>query len=324
MVRRLPTLHPLAAVWRTQLLRVARGAERRIEECVKDVDVVVVHGMFDPVLCWVAKTIARTGIATVAAPHDPYDDARFTERRLTKQVFWRVLERPRLAGSRLVHVLAPSHAEILRARGVDTPTMAAPNGVAAPDCPLPPQRDGRLSLAFVGRFDVYQKGLDLLIDALAQLGKRAPELCLLGRADGGGASLARMVSDRSLADRVRIIGYVPDLWPLVIAVAGALILPSRSEGFGLVAAEALVRGVPVLVSAKAGIAEWLEPDDAAIVFPPTVDGVVEAIERYASCATQLSRCARERALHVAARFAWDTVAQRWIPPLTALVRGARL
>jgi glycosyltransferase involved in cell wall biosynthesis len=78
------------------------------------------------------------------------------------------------------------------------------------------------------------------------------------------------------------------------------------------------------VSAKAGIAEWLEPDDAAIVFPPTVDGVVDAIERYAACATELSRRARERAPHVAARFAWDAVAQRWIPPLRALVGGAQL
>ena len=64
------------------------------------------------------------------------------------------------------------------------------------------------------------------------------------------------------------------------AAADALILPSHHENFGLVVAEALSFGTPVLLSRQVNIAEDIESAGAGFVEPDTVEGTTRLIERW--------------------------------------------
>jgi glycosyltransferase involved in cell wall biosynthesis len=104
------------------------------------------------------------------------------------------------------------------------------------------ERLARPELVFVGRADDPRKNVALLLDAFAQLRSRLPKVRL---------TLVGAPPAVSLPPGVEATGETP-------TVAGRLrgaalfVLPSLQEGFGLVVAEALAAGVPVLVTPCGG------------------------------------------------------------------------
>ena len=119
-----------------------------------------------------------------------------------------------------------------------------PNGVdLARFPPLPPAPllpGGRLSVLGVGRL-VPQKGFDLLVRAAAGL---PVELTLAGEGPDA-AALAALARD--LGVELHLPGWRPQLGPL-LAAAHIVAIPSRWEGFGLVAVEALASRRAILAS----------------------------------------------------------------------------
>jgi len=98
------------------------------------------------------------------------------------------------------------------------------------------------TLVFVGRGDDSRKNLQLLLAAFAEVRRRiaAARLLLIG------PSLPHLH-----ADGVEAAGEVEDVAPL-LRQAALLVLPSLQEGFGIVAAEALACGVPVVSTPSGG------------------------------------------------------------------------
>jgi glycosyltransferase involved in cell wall biosynthesis len=98
------------------------------------------------------------------------------------------------------------------------------------------------TLAFVGRADDPRKNAPMLLDAFAQLRQRVPDarLRFVGRPPNG-----------PLAPGVEVVGEVRDV-AAHLRDAALLLLPSLQEGFGVVAAEALACGVPVVTTPSGG------------------------------------------------------------------------
>lgn len=95
-----------------------------------------------------------------------------------------------------------------------------------------------------------RKGLDVLLDALAgnHPASGAPvHLAVIGQPGWGGSDLAEQSRRRGIAERVHVLGRLPDAdLAAVLAGAAVSVTPSRSEGFGLPLLEAMARGVPVV------------------------------------------------------------------------------
>jgi len=157
--------------------------------------------------------------------------------------------------------------------------------------------DARPQLFFLALLDENHtyKGLDVLIDTLAQLAETenaaaCPELIIGGDGDNR-AAYEQQVRDRDLDEHVTFLGYVPEAdLPRRYAEADAFVLPSRSsaqEGFGLVLLEALACETPVVTTPVVGIADTIaaepvgtlvDPDDPAALadgIAAVVDGAVD-------------------------------------------------
>ena len=111
-------------------------------------------------------------------------------------------------------------------------------------------------LIWVGRLEKL-KGVDILIEALAQLDERDFTLLVVGgdgRARALKAELQQQASDAGLERNVRFVGAVPheDL-PTYYSAADVCVVPSYYESFGLVAVEAMACGVPVVASRVGGL-----------------------------------------------------------------------
>jgi glycosyltransferase involved in cell wall biosynthesis len=112
---------------------------------------------------------------------------------------------------------------------------------------------------------VRRKGIDVLLDALAQLDG---QLLLLIAGDGGErAALEARVGALGVADRVRFLGRREDK-PELLAACDALVLPSRREGLGVAALEAMACGRPVLASRVGGLAEAVRDGETGLLVPP--------------------------------------------------------
>ncbi len=99
-----------------------------------------------------------------------------------------------------------------------------------------------------------QKRISLLIEAVALVERRRHGIRLTIAGDGPeGPFLRDLARVRGIGDNVNFLGAVPpSLVPGVLATADCCIMAARSEGFGLVAAEALIQGVPVVACRDGG------------------------------------------------------------------------
>jgi glycosyltransferase involved in cell wall biosynthesis len=120
----------------------------------------------------------------------------------------------------------------------------------------------------LGRLEDYRlKGLDIAAQALGLVAGRrnavSPPLELLVRGAPLGTSAALLDKIREWAGpslRVVVRPYTSDADTLDADLrrASVLLMPSRSEGFGLVGLEAIVAGTPALISSESGLGELLQ------------------------------------------------------------------
>ncbi len=136
-------------------------------------------------------------------------------------------------------------------------------------------------VAFVGALGYEaRKGIDLLLDAWAQLRAAGWTASLVVAGPGRTDVWERRA--RGLGGSVRFVGHIDDVGTLLDA-ADVLVSPVRYEAYGLAAHEAICRGVPVIITATAGVAERLSADleDLLLPDPPTAGTVAERLRRWA-------------------------------------------
>lgn len=158
---------------------------------------------------------------------------------------------------------------------------------------------------------VPRMGLDILLDAWAQVGDELPPgslLLIVGDGPLRGA-LEQRASEPPLAGRVRVLGRLSDE-QLVEAyrAADVAVVPSVSlEGFGLVVPEAAACGTPSIVSAVGGLPEVVAPLDRSLIVAP---GDVTALGHRIATAARRELPTRDATRGFAENFSWQALAER--------------
>jgi glycosyltransferase involved in cell wall biosynthesis len=127
---------------------------------------------------------------------------------------------------------------------------------------------------------VRRKGLDVLLEAVARI--RDLDLVLWIAGDGPERATLEAQTDRlGLAPRVRFLGRRDDA-PDLVAACDVFVLPSRREGLGVAALEAMAAGKPVVASRVGGLGETvLDGLTGLLVEPEDARGLARAIEQVA-------------------------------------------
>jgi len=186
--------------------------------------------------------------------------------------------------------------------GVDLP---APGVVR--EAPAPPE------LLFLGRGSDPNKGLEHLLDALAQLPAEV-RLRLFDDAPGKGTAVRAKLQELSLSDRIRFDGKVPrEELEQGLREATALVVPSLFEGFGLPVVEALAAGTPVVASAAGALPEVIARAGVGTLVPPAnptalARGILAVLGNWKS-EQRAAVAARSR---IEAEFGWPQVAKRTV------------
>ncbi|KEO84015.1 glycosyltransferase family 4 protein [Tumebacillus flagellatus] len=128
------------------------------------------------------------------------------------------------------------------------------------------ENDERTVIACIARM-VEEKGIDLLLEAFAILLSRGfdAELVLIG--DGPLLSDYQKIAGKVGLARVRFLGEVPNAAQLLSGVDIA-VCPSRQEGLGLAAIEAMLAARPVVASDIGGLPEVIVHGETGLLVPP--------------------------------------------------------
>ena len=307
--RGLAVLAPPDALWRS----LSRNED--------SLDVLIIHGMFSPFSPRIARAARKGGVPTIAQPHDPYSPAVFHERRLAKSLYWRLLERPFLQNVDAIQLYAPSHRQHLVRLGVDTRTFVVPAGLsqqslerAAAARHAKRRSQEAVNLVFLGRFDIHNKGLDLLFEAIAATSSLRSGVrleCRGARSRPEFDAVTGMVQHFGLTDCIHVSLRSDNPWSSV-ALADLLVLPSRFDGFALVALEALAAGTPIVLSNAAGVAEYIGDDEAVVIAEPSVEGVRDGLLDAVARLNELQAAASNASERISSRLTWSHSAEQWL------------
>lgn len=165
----------------------------------------------------------------------------------------------------------------------------------------------------------HNKGQDLLIEAWARIAARHPEWSVQVYGYGDPAPWIALAADSGVAGRIEFHQPVADI-AAKYRDASLLVLPSRSEGFGMVLLEAMSLGTPCIsFDCPSGPGDILTNGVDGILVPPgDVVGLANAMEDL------INDPARREALAYQARissgkYAIEEIAQRWHELLSRLV-----
>lgn len=154
-------------------------------------------------------------------------------------------------------------------------------------------------------------GLENLVDAAGILKAKYPNLVV---AIAGKGPIAKALKERidgsGLQANVRLLGFVPDDdLPSLYAAADLSVVPTVAlEGFGLIVAESLASGTPVVASRVGALPELLGGFTDDLLAPPDAHGLAATIDRAISNRGSLPDRTACR-LH-AQRWAWENVTPR--------------
>ena len=170
-------------------------------------------------------------------------------------------------------------------------------------------------LLFVGRIQPL-KGMDVAVRALAALEQRDAVLVAVGGTSGpaGDAHLAEVLDlagELGVRDRIRLVPAQPHhLLSTFYRAAEAVLVPSRSESFGLVALEAAACGTPVIASAVGGLRTLVRHGDSGFLVPDRDPAVFAERARQVLTDHALAESLGAGGVRVARDYTWSTTAAR--------------
>lgn len=128
-----------------------------------------------------------------------------------------------------------------------------------------------------------RKGYDVLVRALEPLRHLDWRLTIAGALDRDPATaeaLAQLIAERGPSDRIRLAGkVVPATLERFYSSADVFVMPSLFEGYGMVLAEAMARGLPIVCTTGGAAAETVPGAAAIKVAPGDVDALTQALHR---------------------------------------------
>ncbi len=203
--------------------------------------------------------------------------------------------------SRLLIAVSAAIADDLVGRGAfASSVVVVPNGIAPPPpadlSTLPSLVRGRPLLAIAARLHP-SKGIDVALRALPLLPQA--KLAVMGEGPERDA-LAELARDLGCGGRVHFLGYRQDL-AAIVAASDLMLVPSRAEGFGLAAVEAMAQGVPVVASDVGALPEVVGEGGVLFRSGDAVD-LAHAVQLALAGRSALSAAARSQAR----RFSLDT------------------
>ncbi len=280
----------------------------------KRYDAIVVHSLWDYAALGARRALAKSTTPYFVYAHgmlDPYFNKAHPVKAAAKQILWWFSGGPLLAHARNVFFATEEERQLARhsfwpfrcrERVIAFGTQDVPDNaeaqIAAFRAALP-QLEGRKFLLFLSRIHP-KKGCDLLIEAFAKTAAARNtdvDLVIAGPDQVGlVAKLRTLAAELGVANRIHWPGMLrgDQKWG-AFRKADAFILPSHQENFGMVIAEAMACGTPVLTTDKVNTWREVQDSGAGLIAKDDLDGITQLLEQFLALSSEEKQAMGQRA-----------------------------
>ncbi len=324
--------HPRVEIYAQSKTRflVNKGIIQRIKEI--EPDIVHFHSVFIPEFQIIGDILTRMSIPYVITPHGGYRAEALKRNKILKKNWLEIFESRLLKRAKMIHFLTQQELMEFESLGLHCRALKVivPNGVE--DQPYYDYSKAKSYLIeyfklpidstvilFLGRLDIYSKGLDLLMQGFSifskKIGTEKTYLLLVGPDINNSLNkLSGMAERYGISKRVNLFGPVfgGDKF-LFMSGADLFIVPSRSEGLPTVLLEALSVGARCLVSYGTGMADDILNHEAGWVCKLSPEAIAEALLiaiKEIKCKDKIQKISNNAINLVRQKYSWDTVAEK--------------
>ncbi len=245
--------------------------------------VVHLHGGWVPIYATLSRFLHKHHIPFVLTPHGAYNQIAMQRSGWTKKIYYYLFEKKVLDYARKIHSLGESEVVGLNSFYPNKKSFLLPYGFEATSISLNPiQKNDVFTIGFVGRLDVYTKGLDLLIEALGISKKNGIPFVLWLIGEGENEKVKQLLRQHSIENETQLFGgkYGEEKDSLISKMS-VFAHPSRNEGLPTSVLEAANLGIPCLVSIATNIYSYVERYNAGkVVENENIESIEEAIKEF--------------------------------------------
>jgi len=260
------------------------------------VDIAHLHGVWSPIIVAIGSALRKRHIPYVVSSHGSFSPGIRQKQRVRKWGFRVLFGSPLVNHALFVHLHSEDETRDALDFGVTAPLFVAEQGFSRDAIPpqlVPewlaqrfPQYQDSFKLLFLGRLDPWHKGIDRLLEAIAEVRVKFPSIVLFlvgPKKRRYSAEIPELIARLGLHENVVLVGplYDPQEKYSALASADLFVLTSRFEGFPLTVLEAMACGVPVLVTKGTNAGGMLAGDRAGIVCEGSpheiADGICKAV-----------------------------------------------
>lgn len=199
-----------------------------------------------------ARTALKLKKPYIITVHGMLNENALKYTSLGKRAFLSLFQKEELSRAACIHATSKYEAECIRKAGINTPVAIIPNGINKNEiCSCKKENDPICRFAYIGRIDPV-KNIETLLSAWYKAGfvKSDRELLIIGGCNDT-CYLKKLLNftKRHRLDNVRFMGQINhEETEQMYATIKYLVLPSKSECFGMVVPEALAKRIPVIAT----------------------------------------------------------------------------
>lgn len=239
-------------------------------------DVVHFHSAFIPLHPLIAFELRKKGIPYIITTHGALDMMVLKRNQLKKKVYMNILEMKYFEGASGFVALSKGERDDILKLSPMANINIIPNAISLDTIEFCNKAftlrklltSKKINALFLGRYDVYQKGIDFLINLIAQLQKNDIPIKLETHGVEPIRRMGQINEIRGNNSNVNILGPVYGKEKLEVFIQSNMYMQtSRWEGFGMSIVEAMASGLPVVVSETMNIAPFVKDSEGGIVVP---------------------------------------------------------
>ncbi|ABA20986.1 Glycosyl transferase, group 1 [Trichormus variabilis ATCC 29413] len=295
-------------------------------------DIAHIHALFSPVSSAAATVCRQQKLPYILRPLGTLDPADLEKKKQLKKLYVEIIERRNLAGAAAIHFTSQQEAKVSARFGVVTRDLVIPLGVIPP----PKKAENTLIIQlgipeniplilFMSRIDP-KKGLNLLIPALEKLLAIGNNFhFILAGTNPQDPDYEQQIKDQitnsSLRSHSTITGFVTgELKASLLQAADLFVLPSYYENFGIAVAEAMVAGVPVVISDQVHIWQQVRDSESGWVGTTDVESLIELLQQALQNPQECQRRGLNAQNYALQNFSWDAIAQQMIQAYQTIIK----
>lgn len=251
------------------------------------IDLIILNGIYVPYVYTLAMYSKSIGLPYVHVPHSVYNKVSFTKSRIKKNIYFKIFEKKVLENALVVQMLSGKQIEDLQMLASPKHCIFVPNGVDSTIFNnisneasfFDIYERGKLRFIFLGRKEVFMKGLDLLIEAFSRLNVKNVELTIQGSSAGDDQKLKKIIKHFKIGNNIKLKDKFEGNIIEYLNNYDVFIMPSRYEAFSMAVLEGMIAKRPIIVSDNVGAASFVKNAKAGIICEPTVDGIHQALHQ---------------------------------------------